>query len=608
MAEINKKVLLVDDEPFILEALVEYLMELDYEKYVILKASNGREALELLACEDICLVVSDIYMPEMSGIELLALIKEKYPNIGVILMTGYYSEQIRTKAEKKGCLHFIEKPFEFAQIRTLILENLAKTKDGFVGTLRNIQLTDLIQMCCLSSATMAIRVAKGSLEGIIYIQDGEIVHASCDDIQGEEAFYIILGWQNGSFETLGSGIIPNLSIEKSWQSLLMEAVRRIDEKNAQADFPEKNRQEQIGKDFVDFGQDDQIGVLIVEDSAMMFNALEKMLVTDENIKVLGRAINGAEALTKVKELNPNLITLDVNMPVMDGGTALKHIMIRNPCPVIIISSLRSDSQTNILDFLRLGAIDFIAKPSKGRNLSEYQKCLIETIKAGSKAQVENFRRVKNHKIPVKKLSLGEEEFSCEHLVVIKAGAGGYAEVMRLIPELPRMLNCSMLVFQTAAPELILPLSEYLDQRSLSPVFSLNHGKEETKRYKLNGGTFYISPDDISVTMIKNNSNYYLEINPKKNTGSLPKGYHFDRYLLSAVKTFTGRIQVVFLSGSEMECLEGIRKIKEKGGRIITQTPESSMVPCSLQKIIQKGIVDVTVDPFEIADHLLWDTI
>jgi two-component system, chemotaxis family, protein-glutamate methylesterase/glutaminase len=78
-------------------------------------------------------------------------------------------------------------------------------------------------MCCLSPTTMAIRVAKGSLEGIIYIQEGEIVHASCDDIQGEEAFYTILGWETGSFETLGSTIIPNVSIEKSWQSLLMEA-------------------------------------------------------------------------------------------------------------------------------------------------------------------------------------------------------------------------------------------------------------------------------------------------------------------------------------------------------------------------------------------------
>jgi two-component system, chemotaxis family, protein-glutamate methylesterase/glutaminase len=606
MPDNNKKVLLVDDEPFIIEALVEYLTELDDERYSILKASSGQEAIEILACEDVCLVISDIYMPEVSGIQLLILIKEKYPDISVILMTAYCSEQIRTKAEKSGCLHFIEKPFEFEQIRTLILENIAKTNDGFIGTLRNIQLTDLIQMCCLSPITMAVKVSKGSLEGIIYIHDGEIVHASCDAIQGEEAFYAILGWQTGSFETLGSAIVSNRSINKSWQSLLMEAVRRIDEKNAQVCLSEKNIQDQKEEDHIDFEQNDQIGVLIVEDSNMMFNALKKMLVVDENIKVLGRAINGAEVLKKVNELNPNLITLDVNMPVMDGGTALKHIMIKNPCPVIIISSMKNDSQTNILDFLRLGAIDFIAKPSKDQNMNDYQKCLIEKIKAGSKAQVENFRRVKNHKSTVRKLSLGEEEFSCERLVVIKSGAGGYAEVMRILPELPRMLNCSMLIFQTAAPELIFPLSEYLDKRSLSPVFSLNQRKEETKRYKLSGGTFYVGSDDISVSMVKNKSNYYLEIKPKKNIDPLPKGYHFDQYLLSAVKIFNGQIQVVFLSGSEMDCWEGVRKIKEKGGHVITQTPESSMVPDSLKKIIYEGIADIKADPSEIADHLLLD--
>jgi two-component system, chemotaxis family, protein-glutamate methylesterase/glutaminase len=604
MAEYNKKVLLVDDEPLLLEALTDYLIELDKGRYAVLKAHNGRQALEILDSEDICLVISDIYMPEISGIQLLALIKEKYPNTSVILMTAFFSEQLRTKAEKNGCLNFIEKPFEFEQMRTLILENIAKAKDGFVGTLRNIQLTDLIQMCCLSPATMAIRVAKGSLEGIIFIQEGEIVHASCAAIQGEEAFYTILGWETGSFETLGSTIIPNISIDKSWQSLLMEAVRRIDEKNAQVHLSEINEQRQT--DRTDLDQNEQIGVLIVEDSVMMFNALEKMLTADKNIKVLGRAKNGSEVLTKIQELNPDLITLDVNMPVMDGGTALKHIMIKNPCPVIIISSMGIGSQTNILDFLRLGAINFVVKPSKGRNLDEYQKYLIETIKLGSKAKTENFKRVKNHKLIVKKMPFDGQEFSCERLVVIKAGPGGFAEVMRIIPELPRMLNCSILVFLTAAPELIFPLSDYLDKRSLSPVFSLNHETCHSKKHQVNGGACYIGSDGISVLMVKNNSTYHLDLNKEKKAEPLPKGYYFDQYLLSTTKNFPGRIQVVLLSGSEMDCLEGIRKIKEKGGRIIMQTPESSMVPFTLQRIIHEGIVDINADPLKIAEHILLD--
>jgi two-component system, chemotaxis family, protein-glutamate methylesterase/glutaminase len=612
MAELTKKVLLVDDEPLVLEALNDYLVEVDQGKYAVLKANNGRQAMEILDSEDICIVISDIYMPEISGIQLLVFIKENYPDTHVILMTAFYSERMRIKAGENGCINFIEKPFEFEQIRTLILENIAKREDGFVGTLRNIQLTDLIQMCCLSSTTMAIRVAKGTLEGIIYIQKGEIVHASCDVIQGEEAFYSILGWETGSFETLGSIVIPNISIDKSWQSLLMEAVRRIDEKNVQMHLPEVIGQEHSGETDtntdtdINLDQNEQIGVLIVEDSGMMFNVLEKMLTADKNIKVLGRAKNGSEVLTKINELNPDLITLDVNMPVMNGGTALKHIMIKNPCPVIIISSMGSDSQTNVLDFLRLGAIDFIVKPSKGRNMDEYQKYLIETIKLGSRAKIENFKRVKNHKLIVKKMPFDGEEFSCERLVIIKAGPGGYAEVMRIIPELPRLLNCSILVFLTAAPELIFPFSDYLDKRSLSPVFSLNNGTWHSKKHQLNGGTCYIGSNDISVLLVKNNSTYHLDLNKEKKAEPLPKGYYFNQYLLSTIKNFTGRIQVVLLSGSEMESLEGIRKIKEKGGSIIMQTPESSMVPFSLQQIIHEGIVDINADPLKIAEHILLD--
>ncbi|MFO8083191.1 MAG: response regulator [Desulfobacterales bacterium] len=604
----EKKILLVDDEPFLLEALAEYLKHCDRDQYSVLTAINGRKALEVLARENVCLVVSDIYMPEISGIHLLSCIKEKYPDTVVILMTAYHSEQIRGKAEKGGCLHFIEKPFEFAHIRNLIVDNITKKDNGFVGTLRNIQLTDLIQMCCLSPISMTISVTKGVLEGTIYIQEGEIIHAVCGDINGEEAFYRILEWGTGSFETRDSSIVPLVSIGKNWQSLLMEAVRRIDEKENETPSLEEEDKNNIRKQKVetdiDLDPDIPIGVLIVDDSAMMFNVLEKMFKTDKHIRVLGRAANGAEALEKIKELSPDLITLDVNMPVMDGGTALKHIMLKNPCPVFIISSVKKDSLNNILEFLRLGAIDFVAKPCAGQNMGRYQRNLIEKVKRLSKAKTENFKRVKNHKILFDKRISEKEAFSCERLVVVKAGYGGYSEIMRIIPELPHMLNTSVLIFQTAPPELILTLSDYLNKRSLSHIFYLNYNENNGKEYRLYGGGCYIVSGNIYLSIEKKNSGCFLKIIPEDNAGESPKSCHFDRCLLSIAKNFFGRIQIVFLSGSEIESLEGIRKIKEKGGRIIAQTPESSVVPFSLQKIISHGIVDIEAEPQKISEIIL----
>jgi two-component system chemotaxis response regulator CheB len=101
---------------------------------------------------------------------------------------------------------------------------------GFAGTLKNIQLNDLIQMCCLSASSICMRVTKDNRIGAIFIVDGEIVHAACENIVGEEAFYRILGWQTGSFESIEVSTTPQRTIQNNYHYLIMEAARRVDEK------------------------------------------------------------------------------------------------------------------------------------------------------------------------------------------------------------------------------------------------------------------------------------------------------------------------------------------------------------------------------------------
>ncbi len=599
----KKKILLVDDETYLLDVLVEFLGR-DSDKFAILTANNGKQALDIIAREEISLVVSDIYMPEMTGIHLLNEIKEKKPDTAVILMTAYSTPDIRFQAKKSGCLHFIEKPFELARMRELVLEQMNKKEQGFAGTLKNIQLPDLIQMCCLASITITVKVAKENREGLVYIQDGEIVHAeSADGLRGEEAFYEMLCWETGSFETLGSGIVPRTSIEKSWQSLLMEAARRIDEQAVQEDDPEDVFDEKEAfKPGNEEGADKEkkIGVLIVEDSAMMYKALEQMLSKDEALTVLGRARNGAEALKKVDELKPDLITLDVNMPVMDGSTALKHIMIKNPCPVVIVSSMGSNSQTNILDFLRLGAVDFIGKPARSGDVEEYRKLFVETVKTASAARIENFKRVKSHKTVEGDRIADALKSECERLTVINSGSGGYAELMRLVPELPGILNCAVLVFQDMVPEMLLPLSNYLDRTSPSQVVPLDLEKAPGQCVALSGGCCYVSDNRTPVRLGRKDEKYFVgKIDaPEQDTGN------FDRFLVSVANNFSGKVQVVLLSGAKIESPEAIGAIRKKGGQIIVQSPESSLTPLSLEKIVADGLADITVAPMQIVDHIL----
>ena len=109
-------------------------------------------------------------------------------------------------------------------------ENVQKQESsGFAGTLRNIQITDIIQMCCLAGASLSIRVTQDSDLGTIFIEDGEVVHAECGAMVGVEAFFTILGWPSGQFETMEAPAIDEPTIKEACQFLLMEAARQADE-------------------------------------------------------------------------------------------------------------------------------------------------------------------------------------------------------------------------------------------------------------------------------------------------------------------------------------------------------------------------------------------
>ncbi len=116
-----KKVLIVDDEPAVLK-MVSKALSIDYERYGVLTAESGSQALEILSQEEIFLVVSDIKMPGISGLHLLVKIRDNYPKVQVILMTGFSSEEIRSQVKDNGCLHFLEKPFNTNYLIELIRE------------------------------------------------------------------------------------------------------------------------------------------------------------------------------------------------------------------------------------------------------------------------------------------------------------------------------------------------------------------------------------------------------------------------------------------------------------------------------------------------------
>jgi len=193
-------------------------------------ANDGRDALNLLNKNKIDVVISDIRMPDINGLDLLVKIKKDYPQTSVVIMTAYGSPDIQKEANRRGSLFYIEKPFEITDIRKIIIDLIEKKK-GFQGELVGLQLTDIIQMNCLSRLTTALIVTRNGEKGIIYFNEGEVIHAECGVEKGTDAFYEILSWEEGEFVSNMGVLTPTKTIYQSWEHLLVEAMRRNDEKN-----------------------------------------------------------------------------------------------------------------------------------------------------------------------------------------------------------------------------------------------------------------------------------------------------------------------------------------------------------------------------------------
>jgi CheY-like chemotaxis protein len=234
-----KRVLVVDDEDDLTWSISKHLAK-DKDKYELICVNSGKKALEVLSQVPVELVISDIRMPEISGLELLIKIRDNYPTTKVIIMTAYGSSEIQEEANKHGCLKYIEKPFEINELREFIL-NVITQKKGFQGTISDFHLSDLIQMNCLGRLTSALNVQMADHAGVVYFIEGNIVHAACDKIEGKEALYEILSWEGGSFTSERGKRSPKETIIEGWQSLLLEGMRRVDEsrKNVVSEREEK---------------------------------------------------------------------------------------------------------------------------------------------------------------------------------------------------------------------------------------------------------------------------------------------------------------------------------------------------------------------------------
>ena len=223
-----KNVLLVDDDTEMLHALKEGFKRY-LESFAVLLAEDGLQALEVLKKNIISLVVTDLKMPKMDGFELLAHIMQHYPDIPVIIITGYSTPEMEQLAREGGAVGYIAKPFLIENLARQILRTLRKESEG--GTLHNISSGMFLQLIEMEQKTCTIRLEEkdSGQKGILFFRDGELLDARVNNMQGESAAHEIFSWDAVNLSIQNGCALEENKIQSDLQPLILEAMRRKDE-------------------------------------------------------------------------------------------------------------------------------------------------------------------------------------------------------------------------------------------------------------------------------------------------------------------------------------------------------------------------------------------
>jgi CheY-like chemotaxis protein len=225
------KVLLVDDDPDLLVLYQEILGQLPSHPE-ILTTSSGSRALAMLEAEPFRLLICDLKMPKMDGLQVLSIVRRKYPELRTVVLTSVVDEQFRSRVYALGVDLFWNKPATEQEIRMFLecLESLLgrEAESGFRGV-QSKSLVDIIQLECISQSSSLLRITNGPLAGKIWIQDGELIDAETEDLRGEAAFHRILSWKAGTFEMLPADPSHPRTMFKSYNALLLETAQALDE-------------------------------------------------------------------------------------------------------------------------------------------------------------------------------------------------------------------------------------------------------------------------------------------------------------------------------------------------------------------------------------------
>ena len=311
-----------------------------------------------------------------------------------------------------------------------------------------------------------------------------------------------------------------------------------------------------------------INVLIVDDSAFMRNTLSSMISSDPGLRVIGTARDGIEAVEKVSSLKPDVVTLDIEMPRMDGIEALKHIM-ENPVPVLMVSSLTTEGAKATLDALDIGAVDFIPKnlADLSVNIVKIREILVEKIKGiGRKRPFRRIIKLTHKPLHMPKASQYASKRRIS-IVAIGSSTGGPRALQNIITQFPEDFPVPILIAQHMPPAFTGPFAERLNQLSNIKV------KEAEDGEPLKKGTVFIAPGGGHMK-VRRKGMAETCIAISKDSGEYIYRPSVDVLMLSIVESFSAYVLGVILTGLGNDGEKGMGAITDKGGKTNAESEET----------------------------------
>jgi two-component system chemotaxis response regulator CheB len=332
-------------------------------------------------------------------------------------------------------------------------------------------------------------------------------------------------------------------------------------------------------------------VLVVDDSAFFRRLIGEVLGKDPGLRVAGVARDGRDAVEKVKNLRPDVVTMDVNMPELNGLEALRLIMHEFPTPVVMLSSLTREGAEETIEALQEGAVDFLLKPSLRESDGSWQDEIAAKVKVAARANLGR-SSVATAARRLTAPAVGRTRTAGGRILAIGTSTGGPKALQEVIPRLPGNLPVGVLVVQHMPAGFTRTLAQRLDDQSPLHVKEAEHGEP------VRPGWVYVAPGD-----------YHLRVNQR---GEILLGQDppiaslrpsVDAMFESVAQAYGAGVVAAILTGMGSDGTRGAGLIKRAGGWVLAEDQSTCVVYGMPRAAVEEGYVDRVVPLGEVADEL-----